>query len=90
MVIFKGARRFEMTVDEADGEWVVKCYEYVLERPTPTLHLLRCCTSRQAAIDAVVRKWRLLFPDEAPLVWREPPQIMPRSRPQKGPRRAED
>jgi hypothetical protein len=90
MVIFKDVRRFEMTVEEDAGEWVAKCYEYVPERPAPTLHLLRGCPSRQAAIDAVVRKWRILFPDEAPLVWREPPHIMPRSRPPKGPRRAEE
>jgi hypothetical protein len=90
MVILKGPRRFEMTVDEDDGEWEVKCYEYVLGRLLPTLHLLRRCMSRQAAIDAVVRKWGRLFPDEAALVWREPPHLTPRSRLQKGPRLTED
>jgi hypothetical protein len=90
MVIEKGSRRFEMTVDEDDGEWVVKCYEYVSGRLLPTLHLLRRCTSQQAAIDAVVRKWGRLFPDEAALVWREPPHMTSRSRFQKGPRHADD
>jgi hypothetical protein len=90
MVILKDSRRFEMTVDEDDGEWVVKCYEYVLGRLVPTLHLLRRCTSRQAAIDAVVRKWGRLFPEEAALVWRDPPPMTARTRLQREPRRPGD
>jgi hypothetical protein len=89
MVIFKDARRFEITVDEDAGEWLVKFYEYVPGRFVPTLHLRHRCVTRQAAIDTAVRKWHSLFPDEAALVWREPPPLMPRSRGQKGPSRPE-
>jgi hypothetical protein len=88
MVIFKGSRRFEITVEEDAGEWLVKFYEYVPGRLAPTLHLLHRCVTRQAAIDTAVRKWHTLFPDDAALVWREPP-LTPRSRGQKGPSRPE-
>ena len=47
MVIFQGARRFEITVTEEDGEWRVKFCEYVPGRYVPTVHLLRRCASRQ-------------------------------------------
>jgi hypothetical protein len=89
MVIFQGVRRFEITVSEDDGEWCVKFCEYVPGRYVPTLHLLRRCASRHAAVEAAGRKWRLLFPDEAALVWHEPPQITARSRGQKGSQRFE-
>jgi hypothetical protein len=81
MVIVKDTHRFEATVDEHYGEWVAKLHEFVPGRLYPTLHLLRAFATRQDAIDALVRKWRILFPDEAPLVWREPPAIplLPRS-----------
>jgi hypothetical protein len=55
----------------------------------PTLHLLRHCVSKQAALEAAGRKWRLLFPDAVALVWHEPPQITARSRGQKGSQRFE-
>jgi hypothetical protein len=83
MVIFQGARRFEITVAEEDGEWLVKFCEYVPGRYVPTVHLLRRCESKQAALEAAVRKWRLLFPDAAALVWHEPPHITARPRGQK-------
>jgi hypothetical protein len=84
MVIFQGARRFEITVAEEDGEWCVKFCEFVPGRYVPTVHLLRRCVSRQAALEAAGHKWRLLFPDDAALVWHEPPQITTRARGQKG------
>jgi hypothetical protein len=73
MVIFKDLRRFELTVTEHYDEWLARLQEGVPGRPYPTLHLLRAFETRQAAIDALVRKWRVLFPDDAALVWREPP-----------------
>jgi hypothetical protein len=89
MVIFKDSRRFEITVDEDAGEWLVKFYEYVPGRLVPTRHLHHRCVTRQAAIDTAVRKWHVLFPDAAALVWREPPLLTPHSRGQKGPSRPE-
>jgi hypothetical protein len=89
MVILQGARRIEITVTEEDGEWRVKLCEFVPGRYVPTIHLLRCCVSRHAALEAAARKWRLLFPDDAALVWHEPPQITARARGQKGPLRFE-
>ena len=89
MVIFQGARRFEITVTEEDGEWHVKFCEYVPGRYVPTVHLLRRCASRQAALEAAVRKWRILFPEAAALVWHEPPPITARSRGPKEPLRFE-
>jgi hypothetical protein len=86
MVIFQGQRRFEITVDNDAGEWLVKCYEYVPGRLVPTLHLLHRCVTRQAAVDTAVRKWKRLFPEQAPLVWHDPPPPLPRSRGAKGPR----
>jgi hypothetical protein len=80
MVIVQDARRFEATVDELYGEWIARLQEFVPDRLFPTSHLLRTFETRQDAIAAVVRKWRVLFPDEAPLVWREPPPVPSRSR----------
>jgi hypothetical protein len=88
MVIFKGTHRFEITVNEHYGEWAATLREFVPGRLYPTQHLLRKFNTPQAAIDALIRKWQVLFPDEAPLVWREPPPVRlrrqpprPRSRP---------
>ncbi len=72
MIIFKGERRFELTVDERDGEWVVMLRGYVPGRLYPTQHLWRAFGTREAAIDALKRKWQALFPDDDPLIWREP------------------
>ena len=80
MVIFKDTCRFELTVDEYYGEWLARLQEVVPGRPCVTLHLLRTFGSRQAAIDALVRKWHVLFPDEA-LVWRDPPPVPPLPQP---------
>ena len=73
MVIFKDTRRFELTVNEHYNEWLARLQEVVPGRPCPTLHLLRAFDTRQAAVEALIRKWRMLFPDDAVLVWREPP-----------------
>jgi len=87
MVIVRDDHRFEATVDEQYGEWVAKLQEFVTGRHLPTLHLLRAFATRQDAIDALVRKWRVLFPDEPPLVWHEPPAIPSRSRTERPRRR---
>jgi hypothetical protein len=83
MVIFHEARRFELTVEKHGEEWVARLYECVPGRLFPTLHMLRAFATRPQAIEALRRKWRVLFPEEAPLVWREPPTL----RPQQTPRR---
>ena len=79
MVIVRDTRRFEVTVDEQYGEWVAKLQECVAGRLSPTLHLLRTFATRQEAINALVRKWQVLFPDGPSLVWHDPPT--PPSRP---------
>ncbi|MGQ4808884.1 hypothetical protein NKDENANG_02277 [Candidatus Entotheonellaceae bacterium PAL068K] len=75
MVIFQGPRRFEITVELHVDAWQATLREFVPGRLSPTQHLLRAFDTRQAAIDALRRKWQVLFPDDAPLVWRDPPQI---------------
>lgn len=77
MVIFKNNSRFEMTVDEHYGEWTAALREFVSGRLYPAQHLLRKFDTRQAAIEALIRKWHILFPDDAPLVWRDPPAVTP-------------
>ena len=72
MVIFQGERRFELTIEEAYGAWVARFLGYMQGRLIPTPYLLRTFATRQEAIAALERKWRLLFPDAAALVWREP------------------
>ncbi|MBI1865752.1 MAG: hypothetical protein HYR98_08525 [Nitrospirae bacterium] len=42
----------------------------------------------QEAMAALVRKWHILFPDEAPLVWHDPVMVSPTSQPRR-PRRPE-
>ena len=75
MVIFKRNRRFEITVDECYGEWQATLREYAPGRLYPTQHLLRTFATRQTAIEALIRKWHVLFPEDTPLVWREPPPV---------------
>lgn len=75
MIIFKGARRFEITVDEHYDEWRAALREFIPGRLYPTQHLLRAFDSRQAAIDALKRKWHVLFPDGPALMWRDPPLV---------------
>jgi hypothetical protein len=80
MVIFKDTSRFELSVDEYYDEWLARLQEVIPGRPCVTLHLLRTFGSRQAAIDALLRKWYVLFPDDA-LVWRDPPPVPSPSQP---------
>lgn len=71
MVVLRDARRFELTVMREDDTWVARLHEWVPGRLRPTTHVLRALDSRQQAIDALLHKWRILFPDEPPLEWRE-------------------
>jgi hypothetical protein len=87
MVIVRDTHRFEVTIDELYGEWVAKLQEFVPGRLLPTVHLLRAFDTRPDAIAAVVRKWQVLFPDEPPLVWHEPPAVPARPRPERPRRR---
>jgi len=75
MVLFRDTRRFEITVEEHDGMWVAKLQGFIPDRLYPTLYLLRQCTTRQVAIEALQRKWHILFPDEDALVWHEPAML---------------
>ena len=72
MVIFQDSRRFELTVEAQPEAWTARLYEWVPGRLQPTLHVLRSFTTREAAIEALSRKWRVLFPEAEPLVWRDP------------------
>lgn len=71
MVIIEDNHRFELSVEESYGEWVATLREYVPGRLYPTVHVLRAFANRASAIEALCRKWRVLFPEQAPLVWRE-------------------
>jgi len=89
MVLFRDTRRFEITVEEQAGLWIAKLQAFVPGRLYPTLYLLQTCTTRQEAIEALRRKWRILFPDEETLAWHEPvPVLLPspprRPRPSEG------
>ena len=75
MVIFCEARRFELTIEGHGEAWVARLYEFVPGRLFPTLHVMRTFDTRPQAIEALRRKWHVLFPEEAPLVWREPPTL---------------
>jgi hypothetical protein len=88
MVILRDTRRFDLTLEEHDGTWVAKLQAFVPGRLYPTSYLLQQCTTRQEAITALVRKWHILFPDEAALVWHDPVTVAPPSQPRR-PRRAE-
>ena len=72
MVLFRDTRRFEITVEEHYSLWVAKLQAFVPDRLYPTLYLLHQCATRQAAIEALQRKWRRLFPDEDAFVWHDP------------------
>lgn len=88
MVILRDTRRFELTLAGHNGSWVAKLQAFVPGRLYPTSYLLRQFATRQEAIAALVRKWHILFPDEAPLVWHEPVTVSPASPPRR-PRRTE-
>ena len=83
MVIFQDARRYELTVEAHYGTWVARLQGWVPGRLWPTLYLLRDFSTRQEAIDALIRKWHTLFPEAEPLIWREPsrPPMPPRRQP---------
>ena len=72
MVLLRDTRRFEITVEEQAGLWVAKLQAFVSDRLYPTLYLLQTYTTRQEAIEALRRKWRILFPEEEALAWHEP------------------
>jgi hypothetical protein len=88
MVLLRDTRRFEITVAEQADLWVAKLQAFVPDRLYPTLYLLQTYTTRQEAIAALRRKWRLLFPDEEALAWREPVPVLLPSPPRR-PRHAE-
>ena len=83
MVLFRDSRRFEITVEEQAGLWVAKLRAFVPGRLYPTLYLLQTHTTRQEAIEALKRKWRILFPDEDALVWHEPAMLASPSPPRR-------
>ena len=72
MVLLRDTRRFEITVEEQAGLWVARLRAFVPGRLYPTLYLLQTYASRQEAIEALRRKWRILFPDEEALAWHDP------------------
>ncbi len=71
MVVLRETRRFELTVMSEEDVWVARLDEWVPGRLWPTRHVLRAFEARGEAIDALLRKWRILFPDEPELEWRE-------------------
>ena len=76
MVLLRDTRRFEITVEEQAGLWVAKLRAFVPGRLYPTLYLLQTHTTRQEAIEALKRKWRILFPDEDALAWHDPVSVL--------------
>jgi hypothetical protein len=72
MILLRDTHRYELTVEALGDVWVAKIFGFVPDRLMPTQYLLRQCDTRQEAITALLRKWHILFPDEAPLVWRDP------------------
>jgi hypothetical protein len=72
MIMLRDTHRFELTVEPHYDTWVARLEEWVPGRLRPTPHLLRNFDTRQDAVDALLRKWRVLFPDAEPLTWREP------------------
>jgi len=85
MVLFRDTRRFEITIEEQTGLWVAKLQAFVPDRLYPTLYLLQ---TQQEAIEAVKRKWRILFPDEEALAWHNPVPV-PLPNPARRPRHSE-
>jgi len=71
MIVFRDTQRFELTVVYEENVWVARLNEWAPGRLWPTKHVLRAFDAPQEAIDALVRKWRILFPDEPELEWRE-------------------
>ena len=71
MIIMKDKHRFELTVDAFYHAWLAVLREYVPGRLHPTLHLLRVFDTRESAIEGIRRRWRVLFPDQGPLVWHD-------------------
>ncbi len=92
MVVLHDSRRFELTVVAEDEVWVARLNEWVPGRLWPTKHVLRAFESHDDAIDALARKWRILFPDGPALEWREPtvrqPPQLPRRRRRTAPKNA--
>lgn len=72
MILLRDTHRYELTIEAFGDVWVAKIFGFVPGRLMPTLYLLQQYDTRQEAIAALLRKWRLLFPDEDPLAWREP------------------
>jgi hypothetical protein len=75
MVLFRDTRRFEITIEEQTGLWVAKLQAFIPDRLYPTLYLLQTWATRQEAIEAVQRKWRILFPDEEAFTWHDPAPV---------------
>jgi hypothetical protein len=83
MVIFRDSRRFELTFEDHNGTWSAKLQAFVPGRLYPTSYLLQQFATRQEAIDALVRKWHVLFPDEAALVWHDSVSLSPSNQPRR-------
>jgi len=83
MVIIQDDHYFELSVDALYGEWIAALREFVPGRLYPTVHVLRDFASREQAIEALCRKWRVLFPAQGPLEWREPAVIPSHWRPER-------
>jgi hypothetical protein len=64
LLINKGENDFEVSIQEADGEWEGRIIEHNISRLTPTLHLRHSWMSLEAALEGVKRRWQRLFPDE--------------------------
>jgi hypothetical protein len=88
MVLFREARRFEITIEEQTGLWVAKLQAFAPDRLYPTVYLLQTCTTQQEAIEAVQRKWHILFPDEETFTWHNPMPVLLSSLPRR-PRQSE-
>ncbi len=81
MVLFRDTRRFELTLAEREDTWQATLQAFVPDRLYPTVYLRHTYTTRQEALEAMQRRWHTLFPDEAPLTWREPMLLTPARRP---------
>lgn len=64
MMIARGDSTFEVTICATEGEWEGRIVEYHIARMTPTIHVRHNWLSAAAALSAVQRRWRRLFPDE--------------------------
>jgi hypothetical protein len=88
MVLFRDTRRFEITIEEQTDLWVARLQAFVPDRLYPTVYLLQTCATRQEALAAVQRKWRMLFPDEEAFTWHDPVPVLLASVPRR-PRHSE-